>query len=312
MNIKNGLKKINGYYFKKKLVTSIIVGVFAIAAGVGAGIVIDKFVLGQISANYDGMDAGDYSMDTDSFMEKYNALGNCDDYSTKFTPAEMINIGFTLYKRFDNTMSITKGTVHAAGTEQLIRAANVKADGEYLEESISLGVIPVATRTYQNSENIRLIRGTNIQAEGAVWPDECVVYTNEEYIEDFGKTPSDPCIYIISSKTITESSITRDGTDYVISTKLTKKSSVLNYIRQMKSISNLKEYPSFNKMEITFTLDSNLLIKKAVTSEAYFARTSSGLGSTCDGGVTIEYFTDGNFTIPDRNTPINYSYQGAK
>ncbi|MCQ2796611.1 MAG: hypothetical protein MJ213_04880 [Bacilli bacterium] len=308
--VKETSKRAFNYFFKKKLITTIIVSVFAIGIGVTAGIVIDKFFIGQTATNYDDLNQDDYTMDVNKLLIKYEALGHLDDYTTKLKSYEMINIGFGLYSRHTNALAVTHGSVTAAGQEQTIRDANIKVGDNYLDEQISCsGIVQVAVRSYQDQEGVTVLRGNNISKEKASWPNQGERYTLEDFTNVFGRVPAQPSIFLISKKTVKSANITRDGKDYIIETQLTKKSSVLNYVKQMKAISDLKDLPTFNEVRVTFKFDENLLIKEMHTHEDYFARTSSGIGSTVVGGQDVIYYVDGDYKIPSENENFNYNYE---
>ena len=312
MKFKEGLKSSCDYFFKKKLLITIIVSVVAIGSGVGLGIVLNNFVLGQKGTDYSKMNPNDYSVDSEALLTKYESYGKLDDYSTKLKNYEMINIGYALLKKEESTMSITKGDINAAGITQTVRSTNIKKNAQFFEEQISFSsMVKLAGRTYQENDDIKYYKGSEITKETASYVETDVTNFNpENYIKNYGKTPSEPLIFLISKNTIKESTITRDGTDYIIQCKMNKKSAVLNYVVQMKTLSNLTEYPSFEILDITFKLDKDLLIKQMISHEKYFARTS-GVGSTCDGILTVNYYTGKSFRIPSLSENFDYQNDGA-
>jgi len=309
-SVKKSVKTNCDYFFKKKLATTIIVGVLAIGVGVTAGVVVDKFILGETSVNYDSLKVNDYECDDAATYAKYESCKGSKNYDQHLKGYELVSIGFQNYSKYQNTQSLTYGLVDTA-VQQIIRASSIKENGKYFEESISKSsMVEVATRTYQDeNDNIALIRGSNVSSNGEIasWPNECVDYTREEYTTDFGKCPSEPLIYIVSDKTVASSKVTRDGTDYVVDLEMNNKYSVLKYVCQMKTVSNLKEKPSFSSVHLTFTLDENLLVKKLVSKESYFARIQSGLGSKCNAILEIYYHVDGTYKIPSLSENVIYS-----
>ena len=298
---------------KKGKILGIILGIgLPTLLGVAAGIVIGKFMINP-TTDYGTVNESEITDNTFSkTLEKYAYAKENEDvnYEDVLKPYEMINIAYHLYGEYEHTRSWTKGEVLAAIVTQSIRGCAIRDGNQYFEESLSKSsMVGVATRTYVKEDtSVDLYRG-DIQSElKANWPDEHYEYTNEEYVNDFGKTPETPLIYIVSKKTViaNNSSVTKDGNNYIVKVSLDPVKSVLKYVRQMKTISNLYEYPSFTSVDLTATLDQNLLIKTLEVKESYSAKINAIIGSSSDASLTITYEVGGDYKIPQYNEDLIY------
>ena len=93
---------------------------------------------------------------------------------------------------------------------------------------------------------------------------------------------------------------------------LNPKKSIINYIRQMKSISNLYDYPAFNEVKLTFYLDNDLLVKQLDVKESFYALKEANLGADTANDVSVYYEVDGGFKIPTLAEAIEYPERKAK
>ena len=93
---------------------------------------------------------------------------------------------------------------------------------------------------------------------------------------------------------------------YKVELELDNLYGVKNYVKQMKGISNLYQYPIFEYVHLTFELDSSLEIKFMHVKEKYYAKTSAVLGSDLEATMSIKFETDGDFKIPELNDVIEY------
>lgn len=312
-NKKSIKQKINDWYKSKSTKSLVLMSIFLIVLpiglGVGTGIAIDKFFIGK-HTDYSEIDPNSLVDDQEEIMNRYYAAKNSGvDYSTVLRPSELVNVGYNLFSQQESSKTITKGLAYAAIVEQSIRAASIRNHNEYLEESISLSkMVTVASRTYMHEDtNIEYFKGESTSKETAKWNTTPTNYSSKEYSDLFGKTPKTPLIYIVSSKTVLSSksvvNITESGYEIYLSLNATK--SVVNYVKQMKSLSNLDDFPSFEKVETKFYLSKDLMIQKMEVSEKYYAKTK-GLGTDIDANLTIVYEVGGNFTIPSLSQNIDY------
>jgi len=298
---------------KKKIITTAIAVCICIGIGAAGGYVVNKFFLGPaVKVDSASLDSNKYDADIDTIMQKYtNAKNGGTDYSTTLTPDEMVNVGYKLFSNYENSASYSYGIANAAIVEQTIRAASIRNGDTYFEESISKSsFVSVAARMYQDESGVRLFRGSNGQTEKATWDETKITnYTLDDFAFDFGKTPSTPLIYIVSSKTVNsnKSKCEKTSSGYDIHLDFKASVAVINYVKQMKSISDLGEFPSFYTLSIDFKLDNNCLITYMKSSESYYARTKEGVGTALSAVMEVYYYVNRGDTIPTLYSDTNYS-----
>lgn len=310
--IKNDMPKT-----RKGKILGITFGVITpIALGAVAGIVISKFFVAK-TVDYSDVDANSLYINMDNVLAKYEACkANGTPYEEGLTSYELVNLAYYNYANMENSRSFTIGTANAAIVEQSIRGCSIREGNKFFEESLSKSnMVGVAARMYQKEDgSVDLHRGEVQNATTATWGNEHYEYTNEEFIGDFGKTPSTPLIYVVSKKTVIKESdkVEKNSDGYHISMSLNTKKAVINYVKQMKSISNLADYPAFNSLDISFDIDNDLMIKEMHVNESYYALKEANLGADTSGDVTVYYEVNGGFKIPSLNEPVTYPEKEAK
>lgn len=310
--IKNDMPKT-----RKGKILGITFGVITpIALGAVAGIVISKFFVAK-TVDYSDVDANSLYINMDNVLAKYEACkADGTPYEEGLTSYELVNLAYYNYANMENSRSFTIGTANAAIVEQSIRGCSIREGNKFFEESLSKSnMVGVAARMYQKEDgSVDLHRGEVQNATSATWGNEHYEYTNEEFIGDFGKTPSTPLIYIVSKKTVIKESdkVEKNSDGYHISMSLNTKKAVINYVKQMKSISNLADYPAFNSLNISFDIDNDLMIKEMHVNESYYALKEANLGADTSGDVTVYYEVNGGFKIPSLNEAVTYPEKEAK
>ena len=310
--IKNDMPKT-----RKGKILGITFGVITpIALGAVAGIVISKFFVAK-TVDYSDVDANSLYINMDNVLAKYEACkADGTPYEEGLTSYELVNLAYYNYANMENSRSFTIGTANAAIVEQSIRGCSIREGNKFFEESLSKSnMVGVAARMYQKEDgSVDLHRGEVQNATTATWGNEHYEYTNEEFIGDFGKTPSTPLIYIVSKKTVIKESdkVEKNSDGYHISMSLNTKKAVINYVKQMKSISNLADYPAFSSLDISFDIDNDLMIKEMHVNESYYALKEANLGADTSGDVTVYYEVNGGFKIPSLNEAITYPEKEAK
>ncbi len=309
--IKNDLPKTR----KGKIFGIIFAVISPIALGVVGGVVYVKFFVAK-TVDYSDVDADSLYVNMDTVLAKYA------DSQTTGTPVEealksyeIVNLAYHNYVQYENSQSFTVGSAVAAIVNQSIRGCSIREGNQYFEESLSKSnLVGVAARMYQKEDgSIDLHRGEAIDSVTAKWGDEHYEYTNEEFINDFGKTPSTPLIYIVSKKTVLSGTDTVDKTDdgYTIKMSLNPRKSVINYVKQMKSISNLYDYPAFNNVDLTFYINNDLLITKLHIEESYYALKEANLGADTSANVNVYYAVNGGYKIPSLSDALTYPEEEA-
>ena len=121
-------------------------------------------------------------------------------------------------------------------------------------------------------------------------------YSAEEYKSKYGKTLDEMFIYIISEETILNPNTQKVDGGYVIDIDLHTDWGTANYKKQMVSVSDLDAKPKFEKVHLTFNLDSELMLHKMTVDEKYTAR--KVVDASINGKLEIYYFLEKFIEIP--------------
>ena len=294
---------------KTVLTYILIVG---IAGGVGATTgIIGKRILGQEEIDYSGFNPEEFKMDSVELLKTYYK----DPAKTvkESTPAALVNIGLEKYRQNDNNYSVTIGTAETI-VSQTIRNYQIKNGNTYFEESISnSSMVKLANRVIQDGVNapIVLYKGSAVSATEGSYPETGESFEKSAYKERLGKTLDEMFIYLISDKTTISdgSKVEKLSTgDIKVTLNLNPDISTFFYKFQMKNISGLDRFPSFEYVKLTYTFASNMDIKHCKVDEKYSA--SMGVTVNITNGFDIYYHPNEYIKIPNYNEPLDYSQEG--
>lgn len=280
---------------KKKIMNLIsyaLVGIIAIVMGYFGG----NFYY----ANF--MDKVDYSQfEASALRDDEVAVYN--RVKAKLTPdrSSAIELFVAAEYQLKNTekynAAVTGEVQPSIGSKQLVSGTKGRNGDEVYLENISKGMMSVAERySYSISEKQAII----YHAEGGAIVDMSTVnysenpswtMTEQEFLKEYGTAPDNPCIpYIASSKTCiagTESVRSIGDGTFEIKFNLTKDSSVVDYVKQIKHMSGLSSYPTFKSIAITAVIDSDFRFVSLYYEESYTV-TYFGVPAKCDGWVKLD------------------------
>lgn len=298
--IKLGMKKISRK--TKNIIITSSVCVVALTTGISLGLVFGMEYLGP-RVNY-----GDYNVlsledDNAKLYREYQKI-NDGDYS-RFEPYEMANIAIYGYQNSEYHYSYSSGVANASLVKQNIYATSIRNGDEYFTESISSSsLVNVAKRFYQDNSGVTTYTGS-VEGKGAKWKEGTKeVSSFEEFENQWGKVPSRSCIYIISSKTVLDSNVEKTEDGYIVDVSLDPVKSVIRYVRQMVSMSDLSREPSFKTVDLRFVLDNQLNLKEMTSHEIYDVYKFGT--HTTDSTINEYFFIDDGYKIPDLNTNCDY------
>ncbi len=181
-----------------------------------------------------------------------------------------------------------QGEVKNSFANQTIMGECSFIGNEVSQTSISLGFKNVATKTVISvGDNKLKFYNGNPNKEGEVqWqdPEEKLL---QDYRNEWGVSPQNIFPYIVSSKTLSGSTDwSSQNNTYTATLNLTLVSSVILYVKQMEKLSGLGA-PTFEYINLTFTLDDNYNFKSVSIEEKYVV--SIGLSVTCTGILTYNF-----------------------
>ena len=277
-----------------------------IVGGVGGYFVGNMVFRSQNAIDYSKMNIADFEDDTESLMKKYSSA-KTSDYSITFQPYELACIAIEKVKGHDYVMAQTYGEVDAMGVNQTVRATSIKNKDEYFMENISASsMVKTAFRFYQSESKVTTYEGSNVETDKAEWKTKPYSeLTTTEHEEKWGKDLSRSIIYIISSKTCFDTSkAEKTDSGYTVRLDLSPKYSVLRYVRQMLSISPIKD-PIFHSVQFNLYLDKDLNLLSTEVNESY----SVVMVVTAESVAHLkEYYTyDVQMNIPALNQNLEYS-----
>ena len=292
---------VRAVVIKNIVITGIVIS-SGIAGGLAVGIILGKMLSDQAYVFDTPIDTG-LEADYEGLMQRYNDNSDV----ANFKPNEVVNISWLKYASEEHTHSVAHCNVTAAIVKQKVCSHDVRDGNRWYSESVFYSSIKKGGfRFYQNDNGVSQFKASNPKENcTATWPKESQYdYTKQEFEDKWGKTVDRPLIYVISEKTIlNEKMETKDGKWY-IELDLDPKKSTGRYSRQMIAMSNLEQPPSFDSINLKFTIDMNYNLERLEAHEHY---TVYVVGKNESDSVNvIDYYHNSSETIPDLETDYEY------
>lgn len=148
----------------------------------------------------------------------------------------------------------------------------------------------VANRYVAQGDLVKLYSGTVTSRTTASWSNNFKEVNFEEYRSIYGVVPSNVIPYIVSEKTVKESSSVTilAGGLYQFTLSLDAETAPMNYVQKMKKLSDLTENPTFISLEVTFVVDKNFNFVSTRSEEGYTLK-FLGIPVTCSGYIQQDY-----------------------
>lgn len=295
---------------KKGLVAIIASAIVCLGIGGVGGYFIGQGFFANLSAiDYSQYSADELEDNNENLMKRYSRE-NPSNYLHKFKPYELAEIALNKIANHENVRSVQYGNVHVPlfGVEQTIRTQAIKNGEKYYLENISASsMVKAAKRFYQEGDEVKSYDGGSVSLNSAIWnKDPTSVLSKKEHAEVWGKDLTRPSIYIVSKATALDTSTAvRDGDGYKVSLELDPILSVLRYVKQMTSISNVQS-PKFHSVHIEYKLSNDLTLLETKIEESYSVVMVTKAESTAV--INEYYFYDSGASIPCLDT--NAVYEG--
>ena len=291
-------KKIN----KKSVIIYTSIGVPLIAGGIIAGI-----LLGQAHFKVDAYGNLDANKLVEDYTEVYEKFKKGKSKITDFRDIELANISLLKLNDTESFYALTTGSVVAAGVNQSIHSTYIKNHNSYFEESITESAFVKGANRFYESEDINWHKGKYVNGTTGDYskatPKE---YTKADFEEEWGRTISRACVYILNDKTRKDGNISENGDGtYTIDLNLDPQLSVLRYVKQMVMTGGLSQKPIFHQVKLKFVIDSNANLLKFMTDEVYDVHMVIDAKNS-KGAITQEFFYNER-TIPGINEASNYN-----
>lgn len=285
---RNKTKERIPFQFTKK---SIIALIFVSIAGILSGIFVGGFFIGAPQVDYSQYKEAELRDDAKALSQR--AEGKA---PSAFKAYEVFEIA--------EERMFTHGSIYIYGTgkvktikDQLVLSVKAYEDGKYYKESISKGIKSVGERDYYtdgaNSLHYYTASGITEQLT-ANWKDK-----GDRALNDFHEVNGVPITsfipYIVSSKTVLNKTavpkaitLENGSKAYEIVIELDAILGVLNYVKQMKNISQLPNYPTFETVTLTCVVDESFRFISIDTYEKYTVN-YMGVNAGCTGTLREDF-----------------------
>lgn len=253
-------------------------------------------------ANY--MDQPNYNFNSaelrDNGQEIYNRLVSDGKTLDRENAVEIVVASeYLLSNTTKYTGSVVGAVQPSIGSQQTVRGVKGRDGNRFFVENYSKGMLSIAEKYdyYSDTDKAEVFRveGGAVKTDTAdfgttpTW-----TFNKASFIEEYGTAPDSLIVpYTISSKTyiVGSESVTPLGAGkYQVKMSLTNDKAVSDYAKQVKHMSGLANYPRFDRITVSFVIDSSYRILSLRYDESYTV-TYFGVPAKCVGWleVSIEY-----------------------
>ena len=261
---------------KKKVIGIVILVLFAIASGILSGMLYVNFAFAS-TTDYSGYSEVGLRDNEKEIMSKFG--------SSSVGSLNGVNAFIVADNKLADRSHVTmraEGSINAAGVKQAMYTNRYKNNSSYFVENISKGKVVmgidtnIAERDYydESSKVVKVYKGTNIQETSATFSEMKEQMSLDEWKEKNGTTPISFQPYIVSTKTINDASkptactLENGKQGYSFKISLAASGAYL-YVKQIKNLSGLGDYPSFINIDLEVFLNEDGTFNKIVANEKY-------------------------------------------
>ena len=198
---------------------------------------------------------------------------------------------FYAMNEMDSFVSHSVGATKSTGYTQNIKSRRVVSGNEIFKESIShSSLVKVGRRFFITGNNYIIHEADKVSSVDSVsWSNSASRISEEDYINAYGYVPSSITGYLFTEETILSAEYLgfNDGL-YSFKYQLDPAEATKAMVIEMRTMANAKDYPVFERAELTIRMDENFIVKETVTNCRYKAK-----GFNCEENVT-ETFSDFN------------------
>ncbi len=256
---------------KKKIILFTTIGVLVTGLCVATGIFLARHVFVDYNNKETEKGIEDYEINYSDIYASYLAKKDSKTTEQLYQESkgyEFVNYALSKKVNREYVSSYTEGATKAAIATQEIGGKFIYDNGHIIQESISTGLISTAKRFEKDGDTIHVYDGTPKSSKEADWnknPTESLSLT--AFKDKWGIDYSFPTIFIISNETVLKEDRQVDENNYVVTLELDPTISTLKYVKQQREMGEMSKDPVFKKVELIFTIDSNLNILKLTTIE---------------------------------------------
>ncbi len=238
-------------------------------------------------------------------------------YTTMLQPPEsgspvehtgLENLSYMAYNlRHESAYTVDSfGLVDAGVSKQNIETYKNYKDGVMVVEDFSFSDLKMIVKSVASQScfvNERALwRNSPQEMEGSwkgrntddsVWQSGAPFnYSYEEYMEVYGLPCDEFSVYVLNEKTVGEwSAVTKNPDGTFTQSFYPTNEAAQYYVRRMKTMGNLGDYPTFSSIELSYTFDANWRILYSKSVEEYQAK-SMGITAPCTAVTENTYYYD--------------------
>ncbi|MCQ2755082.1 MAG: hypothetical protein MJ231_08595, partial [bacterium] len=247
----------------KTIVLYSIIGATALSLGAGGGIIYKRVIM-KPKQNIIGFNPEACKPDAEALFAKIDGASSKKQATKDFPAVDIANYASEKYKTYANSVSYCYGLADTI-VKQDIRNVQIKNGDVYFEEAISKSdMVGVGKRIFQqgldgtvslyhekSSKDVS-ISGDIVHTNFKTDPERL---TPNEYKTQYGRTLPDMFIYCVHEITVLNGTCEEITGGYKVVLELDPIMGGYQYRYQMKTISNLDDYPVFDSLKLTYTLD---------------------------------------------------------
>lgn len=284
----------------KKRILSIIIIFLVVAVGSLTGILAGKYYENNFLAKPSNVPSKEYSeaeLKSDDFERAKGLEGKSLDKIVEEQDGAVLLFCLAENKSLatKNYQVKTSGSVLASIANQTVCGSTKVSGNEVFSESLSSGLMSVANKLTSDGAKVILYKGKGVKdvgdgvLEGDYSNNNAISYSVEEYIDTFGGLGG-IVNYVVAVSTVKSVDDVVFGNDdngkYVdITYTLDEKTSSINYRKNVKATSDLKEYPNFSSVVITARISEDFYLTKISVNEVYTIKYTEFLSPECKGNI---------------------------
>ena len=292
---KDKVKNSKSFEFNRK---SIIILVIISLAGILTGVFVGSYFIGGYVPDYSQYSEAMLRDDVKTLSQRAEGKS-----PSQFKAYEIFEIAEYRMFTHGSVLVTSSGEVDTIAS-QTISGVKAYENGTYFKENLSKGIKNVGERTYYNEGDdfVTKYEASKISSQmvGTYKSPKNVSLT--EFTDTSGVPITSFVGYIVSSKTVLNANDSakkvtlEDGTTgYEFSLQLNAVTSVLNYVKQMKSLSQLPDYPAFTDITLNVIVDEEFRLIQIETLENYSVN-YMGINAKCT-GTLVEIYEYGKTNI---------------
>ena len=285
---KDKVKNSKSFEFNRR---SIIILIIISLAGILTGVFFFFYFIGGYVPDYSQYSEATLRDDVKALSQRAEGKS-----PSQFKAYEIFEIAeYRMFTHGSLLVTSTGGVDTIAS--QTISGVKAYENGTYFKENLSKGIKNVGERTYYNEGDdfVTKYAASKISSEMVATFKSPSDISITEYTDTVGVPITSFVGYIVSSKTVlnvNESAqkvaLENGATGYQFSLQLNAITSVLNYVKQMKDMSQLPNYPAFTDVTLNVIVDEQFRFIQIETLEHYSVN-YMGINAKCTGTLTEKY-----------------------